>query len=711
MTALLYFVVGLLGAGLSVRAWLMERRDGARVAFLGLGACVGLAYGAFALSLLPGLGDLRAIYMLAGIFVPSFALWTAERLFERPSDQRGAPWVQSLFLATVFVSPGTAAAHWLFYDDPARTSPPAVLGGTFAFLGLGLVLWRLWEAYRDSELRVEKVRLRYLLVIVGSAALLTLLEHLARLFAGPVDPTGLPLSSRGVVLQGALPPISVLFTAVALYFLYQTLVMSRLLDLHEMVSHFATIVVCAALLVVFDGVTVMWVGTFTDYPIHSTFQMFLASLLFLGAYDPLRAQIEWWMNRLFNQRGQRLQDTLATLRSEIPTVIATRGLTDLMLSRLHASGRVPVCSLYLFDRGIDAFALAGERGISSHRPLAAVAAHPFTEGFVESDPWYLRATLQRRARLDEMDAERLGLMDAMNADLSLPMISRGGVVLGWLNLRDEEWSDGFSAEEILRLAELSDIAATVLSNIQDFQALEQEHRLAALGAMAAGLAHEIRNPLAGIKGAAQYLQAETLPEDAQDMLDVVIGEADRLNLVVTQFLDYARPFELQKTADHVNALATHALALLRAQGIPSTVRVVERLSGELPVLPMDRTRLTQVVINLLQNALQAMPDGGVLTVATRLHHNRSGLPMVEVAVSDTGVGIAPEDVEKVFIPFYTTKRDGTGLGLPICQRIVQTHGGELDVQSTRGRGATFVVRLPVPRKLDDADDLAESAAK
>jgi signal transduction histidine kinase len=180
------------------------------------------------------------------------------------------------------------------------------------------------------------------------------------------------------------------------------------------------------------------------------------------------------------------------------------------------------------------------------------------------------------------------------------------------------------------------------------------------------------------------------------MLRVVIDETDRLNVVVSQFLDYARPFELDISVDHVNALVTYVLSLLRAQGIPAGVDVHERLAGDLPPIRVDRTRLSQVLLNLYQNALQAMPEGGTLTVTTRIHTHRTGRLLMEIAVSDTGGGVRAEDLEKLFIPFFTTKRDGTGLGLAICQRIVQAHGGELDVQTSPGRGATFLVRLPIP---------------
>jgi signal transduction histidine kinase len=142
-------------------------------------------------------------------------------------------------------------------------------------------------------------------------------------------------------------------------------------------------------------------------------------------------------------------------------------------------------------------------------------------------------------------------------------------------------------------------------------------------------------------------------------------------------------------------VATSALVLLRAQGVPASVRVEDHLAGDLPNIALDRDRLLQVLLNLLQNALQAMPSGGVLTVTTRAAMQRGGQPAVEIAVADTGVGIPPEDVPRLFIPFWTTKDGGTGLGLAISQRIVSAHDGEMDVQSSPGVGSTFIVRLPI----------------
>ncbi len=698
MTALLYLIVGVLSIVLGVRGWLPDQRDTSRIAFFGLSVTVGVAYAAFGLSLLPGLAGLRLLYMAMGMCVPPFALWTVDRIFAgKPHRLVGV-----LFVTTAILMPVLVGIHAAFSQDVPRSSPAEVAAGLFTFGSFALVIIRLWRAHEDAELSVEKTRLRYLIAITLGAVVFALLEQLARNIAAPVDMAGIPATSRGVVLQGALPPFSALLTGIALYFMYQALVFYRLLDLNEVFSRLIALVTSAALLVIVDGVTVMWIGTFTDYPLHGTFQIFLASLLFLAGYDGVRDSIQWASHRLFNRRGQQLQEALDTLANELPTTVSVRSLADTLLGRLHSTGRVPIASLYLWDRTLDAFACVSHRGESDSPPMAAVAAGPFSEGFDQNTPVYLRGVMQHR-RVNPLH-DRLALMDAMHADVILPMRARSGLVLGWLALRPEAWSDGFSSDEVQRLREMLTVASTVLTNIRGFQALEAQQRLAALGAMAAGLAHEIRNPLAGIKGAAQFLQADALDGDSADMLSVIVDETNRLDVVVRQFLDYARPDTLQLTSDHINALATHIVALVAAQGLPDIITLVEDLAPDLPASRMDRDRLTQVLLNLARNALQAMPKGGILTIRTR----KRSESVIEIAILDTGAGIAPENKRKLFDPFFTTKRDGTGLGLAICERIVRAHGGNIDVTSSVGRGSVFAVRIPV-RATDDITDVQEAS--
>jgi two-component system sensor histidine kinase HydH len=323
-----------------------------------------------------------------------------------------------------------------------------------------------------------------------------------------------------------------------------------------------------------------------------------------------------------------------------------------------------------------------------------VALQPFTRGFSDGIPWYTRATMTRRYRAEYQENEILTLMDTMHTDLVLPFRTANRI-LGWLNLRDEDWSDGYSAEELHRFRNLAELVSVVVSNIREFKAQEEKQRLAALGAMAAGLAHEIRNPLAGLKGAAQFLQEEPNISGDSEMLQVIINEVNRLDLVVGEFLDYARPLELNLVPEDINTVVAHVTRLIKAQGLNSSIELKEVLDTDIPHFSLDSARLSQVLLNLFQNAVQSMPEGGTLTLKTRMRTNRLGQRQVEVSVQDTGIGIKQEDQKKLFLPFFTTKQNGTGLGLAICQRIVRAHGGELDMRSVDGKGSTFLVRVPM----------------
>lgn len=693
MTALLYVLVAVGSVSLATEAFLADRSDPPRQAFLALSLSIAVAYVSFALSLLPGLEGFRALYLLGGCAAAPASLWTIQNTFvqDEPWSTRS---VRAVYLGTAAIAPPAALAHLLLYEGFPRLRWPGLIAGAFAVYGFGVALRWLWAAQEATHLRIDRNRMRYLFVVLATAAAFTALEGLARQLGPAIEHQQLSLSSRGVALQGPFPPFSTVFTGLGVYFLYHSVVMSRMLDLAELFSRITTILLSALALVLIDGLTFLWVDTFTVYPFHSAFQIFLASLVFLAGYDPLRKQMAWVANRIFDRRSAQLKSVIKQLHGRLPTIIDTETLVDEILGGLHRSGRVPICSVYLWDDRLDAFRCGASRGHGELPPLQMVADHPFTTRFSRGAPWYLRGGVRRRAQHDPEQAEVLALMDAMNADLTLPLTS-GSTVLGWIHLRDEAWSDGYSAEEILLLEEVARAASVVLSNIRGFQAIEEQKRLAALGAMSAGLAHEIRNPLAGVKGAAQFLQAEQLDGEAQEMLQVVIDETDRLNMVVTQFLDYARPFELALATEDINQIVSHSVMVVRAGGVPDGVQIVEALDPTLPAIRVDRTRMSQVMINLLQNALQAMPDGGTLTVRTAPGRRRGGTRTLEISVSDTGQGIEPEVQEKLFVPFFTTKQAGTGLGLPICRRIVEAHEGDLEAHSPNNTGSTFVVRLRV----------------
>jgi two-component system, NtrC family, sensor histidine kinase PilS len=230
-----------------------------------------------------------------------------------------------------------------------------------------------------------------------------------------------------------------------------------------------------------------------------------------------------------------------------------------------------------------------------------------------------------------------------------------------------------------------------LSTIRAMEArMRQADRLATLGRMAANIAHEIRNPLASLTGAIEVLTRTGVAGDARERLSqIVVRESERLNQIITNFLEYTRPAPLTLEAVDIAEALEGVLVLLEHRGAPAGLKVVREFSSPL-VWRADPQQFRQVLWNLCRNAVEAMPEGGELRVGAATVPGRK----LEVWVADTGHGIAPENLAHVFEPFFSTKPGGTGLGLSLVHRIIQEHGGEVDVRSTPGLGTTFTVTLP-----------------
>ena len=231
---------------------------------------------------------------------------------------------------------------------------------------------------------------------------------------------------------------------------------------------------------------------------------------------------------------------------------------------------------------------------------------------------------------------------------------------------------------------------------REIQSLRKEiarnQRLVTVGRLAAGIAHEIRNPLSSIKGFATYFkqQYEDRAED-REIADIMIQEVERLNTVVGQLLEFARPVSVQKKKTSVNALVADSLKLVERKAAQDGISLKAVPAADDPKIDLDANRVNQVLLNLLKNAMEAMPEGGTLTVTVQRSDDGNG---VAVAVSDSGCGIADESLPHVYDLYYTTKPTGTGLGLAIVHNIVEAHGGKITVDSIEGKGSTFTVYLP-----------------
>jgi signal transduction histidine kinase len=233
-------------------------------------------------------------------------------------------------------------------------------------------------------------------------------------------------------------------------------------------------------------------------------------------------------------------------------------------------------------------------------------------------------------------------------------------------------------------------AATVALDAARARVVQSE-KLAALGQLAAAIAHEVRNPLAVVRSAAQGL-GETLPPDdaeGQRAASFIVAEVDRLTSVVGSLLAFARPLPLQTRPTAIRDVVERAVTLAGAELERKRLRLAVDESPALPVVHADGDLVCQVLVGLLANAVEATPPGGEIVVRARPADGG-----VEVAVADGGAGVAPELRARVFEPFFTTRPNGTGLGLAVARQIVEAHGGRIDVGDRPGGGACFTVRLP-----------------
>jgi len=223
--------------------------------------------------------------------------------------------------------------------------------------------------------------------------------------------------------------------------------------------------------------------------------------------------------------------------------------------------------------------------------------------------------------------------------------------------------------------------------------MEREKSLL-LEEMATTLAHEIRNPLGSIKGAAQYLRADSDSEENRELFDVITSEIDRLNNVVSRFLSYAKPGTINPDTRSISDILERIVTLITSQHLSEGIVIKKDIPQDLPAVWVDGEQMVQAVLNITLNAVEAMPRGGTLTLSARVVDPESG-PWIEIAVEDTGEGIEKKAIKRLFKPFYTTKENGTGIGLAISQQIVKAHEGTIGVTSSPGRGSVFHIRIPV----------------
>jgi signal transduction histidine kinase len=592
-------------------------------------------------------------------------------------------------------------------------SPFEQAGATLKALALGFLyfyvfgllaaaLISLWRRGEKSPSRAIRDRIRFLAAVGALAMTFTLADFVAFLGVN-------------------LPPIGAVLAVVFLFVLAESLTRPRLADLYELSGRLLVSTALAfALAGIFYGF-ITYIGRFGAMYLNAV----LAAIVFLVLFEPLEHEFETRINRFFFRERYDLESSVVELRRRLAHTLETDEMIGVVVAGLERSRRATTCAVYLRDQDGNGFDLVGAVGAAPPARLESLAMRPLLERLTLS---MSLEELTREADSGPASHDTMGpVLTAVEALGSLKgsvvLSIRGdadrdeqGELVGLLCVADDRVRDAFTPEEISLLETVAAQMGVAIANSRIYDRMKERDRLAALGSMAAGLAHEVKNPLGAIKGAAQLLEevADGAPEPdptMKEFLGIILEETDRLNRVVGSFLDYARPHAGNPVPLDINGAVRRSVQILSSQK-SDDVEIRLELSEVLPRASIDPEKLRQVLMNLVQNAIQAMNGRGRVTIMTSHRRapragwgngppsgNSGRLPpedaeVVDITVADTGPGISQKVLKNLFVPFFTTKEQGTGLGLAISQSIVQNAGGSIQVQSQQGSGTKFTITLP-----------------
>ena len=511
-------------------------------------------------------------------------------------------------------------------------------------------------------------------------------------------------------------PLGTLARAFYLIFLFQLFIKKELLTAPEILSRASLFAVISLVLSSVYWLLVSWVGS---RPGLFLFNTVIASFAILVLFEPLKSAVGLLMQKIFLKKNIELEEELKALADDLRGVANPRVLAERLASSFKRILGIEKATLYLIERdGVsyvkpDAKTSEMPQEISSASALVEYMTlrrgKPFVSDSIRSDLESFHSNQGRKFFEDCLDALR-----QLEGDLIVPFFYDGkvqGFVVAPLGDKMVVGS------ELLRMfVPVSRQIALLLKSAQTLTVLRERDQLATLGEMAAGLAHEIKNPLGAIKGAAELLAEEEDPATTSEYLGIIQDEAQRLSNVLTQFLEFAKPrkHDPESNCDPLKVIEHTAALVLRDSLVRFSVHAVQ--TGLL--VDVDPELLKQVLVNLFLNATQAMEGEDSAEIQVKVSQikarnrwswgipffktiegwektkEQSNVPMVEIEVQDNGPGISPSERNKIFMPFYTTKSRGTGLGLAICKRLVESVGGSIQVKSRIPRGSRFILHLP-----------------
>ena len=593
-----------------------------------------------------------------------------------PEIGRLRRWLAPLYAAALIVGAASVAAF--HRDFPLLLTLDWITHLALGIAGL-LALAIIVAALRRARLPAAEQRLKLLLFGIGGAFLLPVVVLLADYTAG----ADVPLNY--LTIGFAIFPAAMAY-AIARHDLFGVDRMIRRAVAYVVVTGLIALVYSAFLAYV-DYVAL---PDMSESPaIHV-----LVTMLLIAIFNPLRDRIQSITDVVFFRAPYDYRRTVATASQALASLLDLDALVARLVRIITQEMQVERVEVWLRDANGEAFQREGAP--TARVPAAAPLVTALAAGTV------LHA---RRGFVDPgPDEPAIAGLGAIGAVLAVPLLFEQRLV-GFLALGEKGSGRSYTIDDVALLDTLANQAAVAVQNARAYRALAEANRelrdardqlveserLAAIGELSAAVAHGIRNPVAGIKTAAELAVREADPDDPlrESFVDI-LTEADALDSRISELLDFARPFAPHYAPADLAEVARGSLHLLRRQITERGITVIADLPTALAPHELDEAQVEQVCLALVTNALEAMPDGGTLTVTVA----PGGEDDHVLTVRDSGHGIAEEELGKVFRLFYTRKARGTGVGLATVKRIVEGHHGRIEVASTLGHGTEFRVTLP-----------------
>jgi signal transduction histidine kinase len=428
----------------------------------------------------------------------------------------------------------------------------------------------------------------------------------------------------------------------------------------------------------------------------------LILLLATRFFYAIKPKTEKAIEQLLFKDRYDYRDTLGKFSKAMVTILDLKSLSKKIIDTITQTMGVEKASLFFMNEERGGYYLLESKNIRiASFPPVLPKGDPFPQYLQKIREIIIREEMVKGVNIPELN-DVVKTMSRLEAEVSIPLVSKGQLI-GMINLSHKFNKDIYSHEDIELLSTLANQTTVAIENARLYDDVKKSKsyirradRLASLGTLTAGLAHEIRNPLVAIKTFTQLLPERIDDEEFRNhFLSIASGEVDRISALVTELLEFARPSEPKFELEDINGILDGMILLISTETKSKHIDIVKEYTSDLGPITIDREQMKQVFLNMLLNAIEATPEKGSIYVRTRSYTKPEGEPYIQIEFTDTGCGIRPEYLEDIFTPFFTTKEKGSGLGLSISNQIIQDHKGYIDVESQVNKGTSFFINLPL----------------